>query len=60
MRFSSLLILLFSIIIIGKHNSESYFHNLFTSEKIQEMIKNKSWLDDNNGKYIFYNDARLI
>ena len=55
MRFVSLLILLFCISVLGNHNSESYFHDMFSSEIIEDIFENKSV-----GKYIIYNDARLF
>ena len=55
MRFISLLILLFCVSVLGKHNSESYFHDMFSSEKIESIFENKYV-----GKYIMYNDARLF
>jgi len=55
MRFISLLILLFCVSVLGKHNSESYFNKMFSSENIQDIFENKYV-----GKYIIYNDARLF
>jgi hypothetical protein len=56
MRFISLVLLLFCISMIGKHNPDSYFNQLFSCEQIQDLFEKQSTY----GKYIIYNDARLI
>lgn len=67
MRFISLLILLFCVSVLGKHNSESYFDDMFSSEKIQDIFENKyeskyesKYKSKYVGKYVIYNDARLF